>query len=71
MQYRWLKENKYYNVHLQLNLFGGTSVICSWGSINSKQGGYKITFCNNQLEVEATLNAIIKRRKARGYQNYG
>jgi len=53
---------------LQANLFGSTSVICSWGGTGSKRGGYKIIFCDNELDVENTLQVIRKRRKARGYR---
>ncbi|WPY01783.1 WGR domain-containing protein (plasmid) [Candidatus Trichorickettsia mobilis] len=70
MQYRWLKNNKYYHIHLQLNLFGGTSVVCSWGSVNSKQGGYKIFFCSTQDEIDQILSYVTKRRKSRGYEYY-
>jgi len=63
----WSKDNRFYNVQLQANLFGNMSVICSWGGIDSKRCGYKIIFCNNELDVENTLQIIKKRREARGY----
>ena len=47
----WLKEDRFYNVQLQTNLFGGTSVFCSWGSRYGKRGGYKIIFCDSELIV--------------------
>jgi predicted DNA-binding WGR domain protein len=64
----WLKGYKFYNVQLQTNLFGGTSVVCSWGSLNSKRGSRKIILCENELDVKNTLQAIKKRRRARGYK---
>ena len=64
----WLKEDRFYNVQLQANLFGGTSVVCSWGSRYGKLGGYKIIFCDNELEVSSALQVIEKRRRARGYK---
>jgi predicted DNA-binding WGR domain protein len=63
----WLKDHRFYNVQLQANLFGGTSVFCSWGSRYGKRGGYKIIFCDNELDVANTLQAIKKRRKVNGY----
>ncbi len=63
----WSKERRFYNVHLQANLFGGISIICSWGSIDKKGGGHKIIYCDNEADVENTLQAIRKRRRARGY----
>ena len=64
----WLKEDRFYNVQLQANLFGGTSVLCSWGSRYGKRGGYKIIFCDSELEVNSALQVIEKRRRARGYK---
>lgn len=68
MLLHWLKNSRFYNVQLQANLFGGVSVVCSWGSVNSKRGGHKIIICNNESDVENTLQSIKKRRKARGYK---
>ena len=62
-EYRLLSDREYHNI-----IYGWNQTDINY---QAKQGGYKITFCNNQLEVDATLNAIIKRRKTRGYQNYG
>jgi len=59
----WLKDRRFYNVQLQANLFGGISVVCSWGGIDNKRGSYKIIFCNNELEVENTLQTIKKEEK--------
>lgn len=64
----WLKEDRFYNVQLQANLFGGTSVFCSWGSRYGKRGGYKIIFCDNESEVDNALLVIGKRREAKGYR---
>lgn len=64
----WLKDDRFYNVQLQANLFGGTSVFCSWGSTYGKRGGCKIVLCDNELDVENTLQIIKKRRHARGYK---
>lgn len=64
----WLKDTRFYNVQLQTNLFGGISVVCSWGSTISKRGGHKIIICDNNLDIESTLLIIKKRRKARGYK---
>ena len=67
LYYNWCKELKYYNIHVQSNLFGETSVIKSWGSLNSRRAGYKITFCNSETEVDKIVTEIIKKRRARGY----
>lgn len=67
MSFTWLKKNRFYNVYLQPNLFGHVSVICSWGSINSKRGNYKIIHCDDEDHIKITLQSIQKRRIARGY----
>ena len=64
----WLREDRFYNVQLQTNLFDGTSVVCSWGSRYAKRGGNKIIFCDSELEVSSALQVIEKRRRARGYK---
>ncbi len=64
----WSKEHRFYNVQLQANLFGGISVFCSWGSIDSKQGSCKIIYCDSELEVNSALQVIEKRRRERGYR---
>ncbi len=58
---------KYYHIHLQPNLFGGISVIKSWGGVNSKKSGHKITMCDSEEQVGEVVLATIKKRKARGY----
>jgi hypothetical protein len=65
--YIWRKGYKYYKVHLQLNLFSSTSIICSWGSVCNNLGNCKIIICETEKEVDATLKRIIKVRKSRGY----
>ncbi len=60
----WSKDNRFYNVQLQANLFGSTSVICSWGSTGSKRGGYKIIFCDNELDVENNFASNQKKEKS-------
>ena len=64
---QYVKNKKFYNVHLQQNLFGGTSVICSWGSFENNLGGHRTIFCQKQEQIDATIDEIAKRRKYRGY----
>lgn len=65
---RWIKGNRYYEVQTQKNLFNTTSVICSWGSINTKLGGFKIILCDTPAEATDIIEALKKRRTARGYK---
>lgn len=64
----WVKGSKYYNLHIQPNLFGGTSVIKSWGSTVSGRGGHKILFCESELEIAEVIKQVLQRRKARKYE---
>jgi hypothetical protein len=64
------KNERYYNVYEQHNLFGGITVICSGGTVDSKRGGNKKIFCDNQHEVEDVLKEIRSTRIKRGYIQY-
>jgi hypothetical protein len=57
----WLKEDRFYNVQLQTNLFGGTSVVCSWGSRYGKRWGYKIIFCDIGADVKKRQYSHLKK----------
>ena len=52
MLLRFAKNERFYHIHLQSNLFGGTTLISSWGAFDSNRGGHKYTFCDNREEVE-------------------
>ena len=45
------KLNRYYHLYRQDDLFGGITLICSWGAFNSKRGGHKFIACKNHLEL--------------------
>lgn len=67
MNLHWQKGTKYYKLFLQQNLFGGSDVICCWGRVGTKLGGYKIIPNNTKKELEDTVATISKRRKYREY----
>ena len=64
----WTKENKYYKLFEQATLFGTIDVVCVWGRIGGNLGGYKVISCDNDQDVELTIDSIKKRRQYRGYQ---
>lgn len=70
MTLQFKKEERYYHVYLQDNFFGGITVICSWGTVDSHRGGYKYIFCDNMEEVENKLAEIKNVRHKRGYRTY-
>lgn len=70
MSLMFKKAERYYNVYLQENFFGGITVICSWGTFDSRRGNCKHIFCNSMDEVNNKLTEITKLRHKRGYKIY-
>lgn len=70
MPLRFKKQERFYHVYQQGNFFSGITVICSWGTFDSRRGGYKYIFCNNMQEALLTLEDIKKTRLKRGYRLY-
>lgn len=70
LPYSWHKGHKYYNIHIQPNLFGGASLIKTWGAKGSKRGGCKVVYCDSEEEASVAITATAKRRKLRGYRPY-
>lgn len=68
LSYNWRKGHKYYNIHIHPNLFGGTSVVKSWGGDGGKSTSNKVIFCESESEVDKILRDVIKRRNLRGYR---
>jgi hypothetical protein len=64
------KQERFYHVYKRKNFFGGITVISSWGTFDSKRGGSKSVFCDNQLEVKQLLQDIKQTRLKRGYIPY-
>lgn len=69
MQFK--KQERFYHVYEQQNLFSGITIVCSWGTFDSNHGGYKYIFCDNMQEVNLILEEIKKTRLKRGYIIYG
>ena len=53
-----------------MNLFGGISLICSWGAFDSHRGGHKIFIYDDADKLKEKINEIRKIRKYRGYEEY-
>jgi len=58
---------RYYRALLQQDLFGDWTVITSWGSLDSRQGRYRIHKVVDQAEGLMEIEAIDVRRRKRGY----
>jgi predicted DNA-binding WGR domain protein len=68
-QLHWvnIKKRRFYRVYLQIDLFGGTSIVRCWGSLDSKNGNYCINTVDTADDIEKQFNAIDCIRKQRGY----
>jgi DNA polymerase-3 subunit epsilon len=69
IDYYWTKDHKYYRLTTQANLFGTTDLICSWGSLYSNKGNYKVIHCNSPYDMDQNIKRIARIRKSRGYQH--
>uniref|UniRef100_UPI00349EBAF9 WGR domain-containing protein n=1 Tax=Rickettsia endosymbiont of Ixodes pacificus TaxID=1133329 RepID=UPI00349EBAF9 len=67
MPYYWTKDHKYYRLNTQDNLFGTTDLVCSWGSLYSNKGNYKVIHCTSQHEIDMNIKRITRIRASRGY----
>ena len=64
------KQERYYHIYKQQNFFGGITVICRQGTFDSKRGGSKSIFCDNQLELKQIIQNIKYTRLKREYVPY-
>jgi len=67
MQFYWIKNNRYYKVLLQKTLFNTIDIICVWGRIGGNLGNFNIIPCQNDEDIEFTINNIKKRRLYKKY----
>ena len=67
---KFKKLKRYYHLYQQNDLFGGITLICVWGTFDSKRGGYKFIACKIQLKLYSWLGKITKIRLSRKYCLY-
>jgi predicted DNA-binding WGR domain protein len=70
MSLQFKKEERFYHVYLQHNFFGGITIVCSWGTYDSKRGNCKHIFCDDIAEVNNKLAEIKNTRHKKGYKIY-
>ena len=68
MELLWLNNTKYYKIITQFDLFYKINLICIWGRLSTKRGGYKVIVCDNEEEMESRLRLIKRRRTSHGYK---
>ncbi|EJC63644.1 hypothetical protein Rleg5DRAFT_7194 [Rhizobium leguminosarum bv. viciae WSM1455] len=57
---------RYYALSIEPNLFGGTSLVRSWGRIGSR-GQQKIHVFDSEAKALDLLLALLRRKRSRGY----
>ena len=60
------KMSRFYALDVQLNLFGGHSVVRNWGRIGTS-GQMRIDLYENEREASDALNRIMRAKERRGY----
>ncbi len=64
---RWEKPSRYYEAHLQQDLWGYWVLTCVWGRIGTALGRRVNTPCASYQEGLDKLSAVAKRRARHGY----
>ncbi len=64
---RWETPSRYYETHVQQDLWGEWQVVRVWGGKGSRRGGMKIERLTSRDEALTELHAIAVRRRAHGY----
>ncbi|MGX2039359.1 WGR domain-containing protein [Methylocaldum sp. MU1018] len=65
---RWEKELRYYEIHLQQDLWGDWVLTRIWGRRGSPMGQIRRMPCHSYEDAVAKLTDIRSRRKRRGYE---
>jgi len=58
---------RYYEARCLQNLFGGWTVLCTWGAIGSARGGDQSLTHADLVACHQAIGLIDKRRRQRGY----
>ncbi|MGO7564785.1 WGR domain-containing protein [Rhizobium johnstonii] len=58
---------RFYALSIEPNLFGGTSLVRSWGRIGSR-GQQKIHVFDSEAKAVDLLLSLLRRKRARGYR---
>ena len=58
---------RFYALSIEPNLFGGTSLVRSWGRIGSR-GQQKIHVFDSEAKAVDLLLTLLRRKRSRGYR---
>ncbi|MFV9895145.1 MAG: hypothetical protein AB8U25_07135 [Rickettsiales endosymbiont of Dermacentor nuttalli] len=64
---RFISSNRYYNLYIHYNLFGGLVITKNWGGIYNKRGSTKSEY-SSIATLPNTLKSIIYARSKHGYR---
>jgi len=67
--HRWInpKKGRYYQAHLDTDLFGGWTLVVIWGGLWSRRGNMRVSQVPSYEDGLERLHAIDQRRRLRGY----
>jgi predicted DNA-binding WGR domain protein len=70
LTYKWLNraKDRFYQIVVIKNEAHGMVLNYHWGSCNTNRGGKKEISVCSQEEAQKTIDKLMKRRKARGYE---
>jgi predicted DNA-binding WGR domain protein len=68
---RWEKDTRYYEAHIQRDLWDGWTVTRVWGTRGAANGGTKREPAGSYADALSKLAAIGDRREKRGYRLVG
>lgn len=64
----WRKEQRYYGIAIQYNLWGTQDIIIAWGNLYNKLGNRKIITITHLKELEDIVKQVSARRKQKKYE---
>ncbi len=67
--WRWINPEKYryYQADLALDLFGDWTLVCCWGGLGSRRGGYSVKGVRSYADGLDQIDELKQRRRQRGY----
>jgi predicted DNA-binding WGR domain protein len=64
---RWENDTRYYLIHVQVDLFGATTLRRVWGGLGSAWGGQMLE-CVEPQDLARRIDGLANQRRRRGYK---
>lgn len=71
LRLRWEKDTRYYEAHIEPDLWGGWVLTRIWGRRGTPMGQVRRAPCGSYAEAVGKLVAVTKQRERRGYAAVG